>query len=267
MYVVAAGGLALDGWGLSAAPDLAREAQAVMASPAHIRNRVQTIALNLGVAHAERIRVFISPGLSARTAGTTLLESGAVIGLPRTALAKHADDPVLSTLRVGSYKLDSGMARSVRELLVPSPQQLDFTIAHECCHLRGHHQIVRSGWSCLSLVGAYHLWEASLRHCPGPAMKILSTFSCTLALVFSRTCLNWSQELLADYRAGASCPGRATAGAASMTQRLQLNCLLKQLGNEGYSNSGDPISLRALRTHPPLSLRRYLLERQAAAQT
>ena len=55
------------------------------------------------------------------TAGTTLLETGAVIGLPRTVLAKHADDAVLRSLRIGR-DVNPAAAHAVRELLVPTPE-------------------------------------------------------------------------------------------------------------------------------------------------
>lgn len=74
--------------------------------------------------------------------------------------------------------------------------------------------------------------------------------------------LHWSQELLADYHAAVSAPGRASAGATAMRQRMSLNALLYRLGFDGYTSTGDPCTLHALRTHPPLSLRLYLLQRQ-----
>lgn len=57
----------------------------------------------------------------AMTAGTTLLETGAVIGLPRTVLAKHADDTVLRSLRIGR-DINPAAAHAVRELLVSTPE-------------------------------------------------------------------------------------------------------------------------------------------------
>ena len=75
--------------------------------------------------------------------------------------------------------------------------------------------------------------------------------------------LNWATELLADHRAAQSHPSRALGGALGMRQRMELNRLLRGMGSTDYTKSGDPISLRALRSHPPLSLRAFLLDAMA----
>ena len=81
-----------------------------------------------------------------------------------------------------------------------------------------------------------------------------------LLLGAGHVCLNWSIELLADRTAAASYPGRGAAGAAGMHQRMELNRYLRSLGVPGFRDNGDPASLHALSTHPPLSLRVRLLE-------
>ena len=60
----------------------------------------------------------------AMTAGSTLFSAGAALGLPRTVLVSHADDPLLAGLTLAGERLHphSAEGRHLRELLVPTQE-------------------------------------------------------------------------------------------------------------------------------------------------
>ena len=95
---------------------------------------------------------------------------------------------------------------------------------------------------------------------PSSLLKVGFSALLLLALGAGHVALNWAAELLADRRAGRLWAGLGMAGAQAMRQRMHLNSVLYELGSRDFTAEGDPVTLRALRTHPPLSLRIKLLE-------
>ncbi len=84
------------------------------------------------------------------------------------------------------------------------------------------------------------------------------------AMLVGHAAMSWVVELRADYRAAATAmPGIAAGGVASMEARMAMNRVLRSYGLKGFDAKGNAISIHALVSHPPLSLRIALLQQYA----
>eukprot|EP00048_Salpingoeca_helianthica_P000914 m.45026 g.45026 ORF g.45026 m.45026 type:complete len:262 (-) comp10964_c0_seq1:38-823(-) len=224
-----------------------------------LQSLVHRVAREMRVPHPERIYLFATPGLSAMTAGTTEVGPGALLGLPRTAFAALDHSVVLGPLVVGGVPLapDSPPAVLFRTAMVPSLEQIEFTVAHECAHLASRHVFVKSVADLALVYTGLVAWDRTL-HRPRSVPARALIFGGTLcALLLARTAVSWLVELHADYLAARARPVRALAGAAAMDARLALHEQLHTLGVPGF-DAGD-FNLRSLASHPPLALRARLL--------
>jgi hypothetical protein len=134
--------------------------------------------------------------LAAMSAGTTSFGGTAVLGLPRTVLARAPNDAILRNMHIGGTLIEPSSLLSIRQLMVPSEevgsaatalangcfQQVEFVIAHECAHLVGYHFLARSAINIAGVLGAFHLWIRVAPRVPSRAGKVSLFYSCNLTV-------------------------------------------------------------------------------------
>lgn len=228
--------------------------------PQELQLHVEKIAEAMHVAKPHRIKVFINKGLSSVSAGNTLLPGGAVIGLSRLVLLKDEIELQNSGISLNGDLVDwnSIDGNTLAKLLIPSTNQINFSIAHELAHIQHLDFLTRSTLAPLALITLYHT------ACILPQFLYPANPTALIPMVFAVGLLFYTQihyaichwqEHRADHRAALCRKSYAEGGVQMMKNRITLDRLTK------YSKKNSSTGLgQAFQTHPSFHHRLEKLE-------
>eukprot|EP00898_Chlorokybus_atmophyticus_P006075 jgi/Chlat1/6469/Chrsp45S09067 len=215
--------------------------------PKPLEARVKTMAKEMGIPNADEIKVFISTGLSAMSAGSTF-STGAVIGVPRTALALQNYLLAQEELVLGGRQVvwDTELGRRLLRSLVPSDEalayQLAFSIAHELVHIQKNDPLFRAALLPACILFCWLAWEGGLQTAVQrlpPAFRIpvqVGMLAAAGAGTYSLMVVtNRLKEFRADRVAVDSDPsGRLAKGAEQFfLKRLEMQSIIREMTGKG----------------------------------
>eukprot|EP00040_Diaphanoeca_grandis_P028071 m.161204 g.161204 ORF g.161204 m.161204 type:complete len:277 (+) comp31218_c0_seq2:125-955(+) len=239
-------------------PQLVRETQSSLFSPPPLLlQRIMSIAKVTGVitpplnkindAPTQQLRIFITPTLSAMSWGSIAVGEAA-IGVPRTFLCTDVHDPILQTLSVGHQ---TQVSQAVKQVLLPSTQSQDFSIAHELGHIHHEDGFKSALIDPVVIVGGYTFARrlASATNLRASQKAVSLTLLLPMMGVV-RASAKWIQELRAD--SFAATHGFGDGGSEFLLKRLELNRMMR--------GGDESASLMSLLTHPPPRFRLWCIQ-------
>lgn len=222
------------------------------------------VALKSELKNPERVSLFVGKAFHAISAGSTLLPSGAVIGLPRWYLNRAKSDVENSGIKFDGKPItwDSELGQTLTESYLPTENMIAFTIGHEISHIQ------RLDFKMLEIF-ASPLWlYLTFKMCSlipkiwklhGALDMLLKLSICGLNYLcykFMKQKVDHWSEFIADEMSAMCEPKVAEGGVEYFTRRIKLNLIqYKLLGEEGrkfYTEEGDEIKSH---THPKLTER------------
>ena len=222
------------------------------------------VALKSELKNPERVSLFVGKAFHAISAGSTLLPSGAVIGLPRWYLNRVKSDVENSGIKFDGKPItwDSELGQTLTESYLPTENMIAFTIGHEISHIQ------RLDFKMLEIFSSPLWLYLTFKMCSlipkiwklhGALDVLLKLSICGfnyLCYKFMKQKVDHWSEFIADEMSALCEPKVAEGGVEYFTRRIKLNLIqYKLLGEEGrkfYTEEGDEIKSH---THPKLTER------------
>ncbi|XP_032220947.2 transmembrane protein 177 [Nematostella vectensis] len=238
--------------------------------PAKCIQIYEEMAAKMHLEHPERVSFFVNRGFSGFHAGATKLPNGAVIGIPGWYLFETAEDVMNSPInfKERTIKWESEMGQQIRDSLIPTKENIAFTIGHEIGHLQmPEYKILRAIMSPAWLYLTYKVAVSTTRFAPALSMLLdIALKLCILRLSYLgyryvKREVNHHEEFNADKMSASTTVAAAQGGVDYIRKRLQLNSVLRALhgssGESYYDQYGNELKARS---HPKLTERLHRLE-------
>lgn len=232
--------------------------------------KFKEVSEKLSFNNAEKIELFLNGGFYGISAGVTWLPNGAVVGVPRWYIFQNGEDVENSKLNFmnRAIKWNSELGQQMKESLVPTEDNIAFTLAHELAHLqRTDFKLCSALMAPSWLYATYKLAERTPRFAPRLTTIfdiILKLCICRLSYIGYRRAnkeLQQASERNADEVAARADISFAYGGVDLLSKRMALNRCLRALhgktGKDYYTEQGDEVETFE---HPHLSERLQMLE-------
>ena len=238
--------------------------------PENCQLKFEEVSQKLEIKNPEKIDLFLNGGFYGISAGTTWLPGGAVVGVPRWYIFKTGEDVENSKLNFmnRAIKWDSELGKQMKESLIPTEDNIAFTIGHELAHIKRtdfkvYSAVMAPSWLYIT----YKVAEKTPRFAPRLTMLfdiVLKLCICRLSYLgfkLANKALHQASEWNADEVAARADIRLAQGGIDLISKRMALNRCLRALhgkpGKDYYTEQGDEVETYE---HPHLSERLRNLE-------